>query len=581
MKAANVNAIRTSHYPNSTFFYDLCDEYGFYVIDEMNLESHGMWDAVVMFERVPLEGAVPGNLPEWRDSLLDRAANMLERDKNHASIVLWSCGSSPTAAPTFSPSPTGSGRATAVLSTTRRSVGHARTRHHRRVLAHVQHGRRRRGVPTGEPGQALHAVRIRPRHGHLVRRGPQVRRPGLPRAPLPGRVHLGLRRPGAPQTTRDVETFFGYGGDFGDAPHDGDFSANGIFYADHTPTPMLQEVKKVYQGLWVEVGDGEVTVANRYNFTRSSAFDCVVTLSREGVVQATAPLPTDVAPGETATLELPLAVPAAEGEYAIEGSCRLKADEAWAKAVATRWPSVRGVVKVGERVRPAAPAPEVVDGIHNFGVRGRHFTALFSKTLGGLLSYRYGMSASGARELLRAVPKPNFWHAPTSNERGFGGPFEDGQWLLASRYARTTAPTLQVGERTATVTYTYELPTTPVSHCDVAYEVDGDGRIEVTMTVRPADGLGDMPEFGLLMSTDADLSTLRWYGEGPDECYVDRRLGARLGIYQAEVTDLMPPNVRPQEAGNRTGVRWATVTDRDGVGLRFEADGEMEFSALP
>ncbi len=125
------------------------------------------------------------------------------------------------------------------------------------------------------------------------------------------------------------------------------------------------------------------------------------------------------------------------------------------------------------------------------------------------------------------------------------------------------------------------LPTTPASKCELAYRVFGNGRVEVTMTVRPGVGLPDMPEFGLLLPTDAELHHLRWYGDGPEECYVDRRAGARLDVYEADVRTALTPYLRPQEAGSHTGVRWATVTDDRGTGLRFESDQGMEFSALP
>jgi len=234
--------------------------------------------------------------------------------------------------------------------------------------------------------------------------------------------------------------------------------------------------------------------------------------------------------------------------------------------------------------RSPARAPELIDGIHNFGVRGRHFTALFSKLYGGLVSYRYGLSSDGGRELLGGIPKPNFWHAPTSNERGWNMPFRDGQWLLASRYseAAEAGPSARAVGDAVEVRYTYELPSQPSGECDVVYLVDGDGRIEVTMTVRPGDGLPDMPEFGLLLTTGADYQHLTWYGEGPEESYVDRRAGARLGVWSGDVAEQLTPYIRPQEAGNHTGVRWATVTDAHGTGLRFEyVDEPMEFSALP
>lgn len=162
-------------------------------------------------------------------------------------------------------------------------------------------------------------------------------------------------------------------------------------------------------------------------------------------------------------------------------------------------------------------------------------------------------------------------------------PFEDGGWLLASRYARATGtPTVVEHPDSVSVGFTYELPTTPSSSCDVAYRVFGDGRVEVTQTLRPGDGLTDPPELGLLIETPADLTRLRWYGEGPHESYVDRRAAARLGVWSSDVREELTPYLRPQEAGNHTGVRWAEVTDARGRGLRVSAGEEpLELSALP
>jgi beta-galactosidase len=201
---------------------------------------------------------------------------------------------------------------------------------------------------------------------------------------------------------------------------------------------------------------------------------------------------------------------------------------------------------------------------------------------GGLVSYRYGLTSDGGRDLLRDIPQPMFWHAPTADERGWGMPNRDGQWLLASRYAKSDGdPTVESEADSATVNYRYLLPTMPQGHCDVAYRVFGSGRVEVTLALTPGEGLPDLPEFGLMLVCPAELGHLTWYGEGPAECYSDRRNGARLGVYHGEVATQLTAYLRPQEAGSHTQVRWATVTDDRGAGLRFECPTGMEFSALP
>ena len=586
MKAANINAIRTSHYPNNSFLYELCDRYGLYVVDEMNLESHGLWDRIRRFER-PLADAVPGDKPEWLPVLLDRAANMLERDKNHACIVLWSCGNE-------------SFGGTNILAVADwfRSVD-TRPVHYEGVHWDPRYPQTtdvasQMYTPAAEVEAYLATHRDKPflmcEYAHAM---------GNSFGAVDGYVDLAWREPlfqggfiwdfadqAIPLVDRHGVPFFGYGGDSGEAPHDYDFSGNGILFADHTPKPILAEVAYLYQPLAITVGRDEVVVENRHQFTDASTYRASAVLAREGRVLAEGPLQVAAAPGESVRVRLPFALPAEPGEYTIDVGFVLREDAAWAPAghLVARGQGVFSVA--GE---PAAartlPRPELVEGIHNVGVRGARFRALFSRLHGGLTSYRFGPDPDDGRELLQSVPVPNFWHAPTSNERGWHGPSLDGQWLLASRYPGLRRgepePAVTVAEGTVEVRYAYALPTVPASECDVAYRVSGDGRVEVTVTVRPGAGLPDMPEFGMLFTTSADLNRLRWYGEGPHECYVDRRGSAALGLWETDVTTQLTPYLRPQEAGSHTGVRWASVTDERGAGLRFDAAVPMEFSALP
>lgn len=587
LKANNVNAVRTSHYPNNSFFYELCDRYGLYVIDEMNLETHGHWDALIRGD-IAIEQVLPGDLPQWRPALLDRAANMLERDKNHPSVVIWSCGNE-------------SFGGTNILAVADwfRARDASRPVHYEGVHADPRHPQTtdivsRMYPPATEVENYLSTHRDKPyllceyahnmgnSFGGVSKYLELADRDEL----FQGGFIWDFADQGIALTDRYGRPYIGYGGDCGEAPHDGDFSANGMLFADHSPKPAVHEMKFLYQGLAVTVSERSFEVTNRLLFTDSSGYQCVVTLGREGTQLRSAVVETEVAPGATGTYPLPFALPSEPGEYTVDVSFRLIGGTDWAPA-GHEVAFGQGVFAVaGRRVgKRGAPAPELIDGMHNVGVRGRHFSALFSKVYGGLLSYRYGFTSDGGNELLRAIPQPNFWHAPTSNERGWGMPAEDGQWLLASRYPRldpeVPAPAVRLDGDVVEVSYRYLLPTSPQSRCGVAYRVDGAGRIEVTVSLEPGQGLPDLPEFGMLFTASADLHRLEWYGEGPQECYVDRRAGARLGLYSGDVATQLTPYVRPQEAGNHTGVRWASVTDDRGRGLRFESAEGMEFSALP
>ena len=583
MKAAGINAVRTSHYPNNSYFYELCDEYGLYVIDEMNLESHGLWDQIRRQE-AGVEEAVPGDKPEWSAVLLDRAANMYERDKNHASILMWSCGNE-----SF-----GGSNILAVSDWFR--ARDTRPVHYEGVQWDPRYPQSsdvasQMYTPAKKVAHYLRAHRDKPfllcEYAHAMGNSFGAVDAYLDLAYVEPLFQGGFIWDFADQaialTDRYGRSYFGYGGDTGDAPSDYEFSANGILFADRSPTPKLAEVKYLYQPFRIVIRRDGFTVENRRLFTASGDLECVVTLAREGVELCRATVATAVAAGESGTYPLPVALPDEPGEYAVDVSFRLREQQRWAPA-GHEVASEQAVFPVvgASRLRPSG-RPELVEGIHNVGVRGAHFEALFSRLYGGLVSYRFGETPATGGELLRAIPQPNFWHAPTSNERGWGMPFRDGPWLLASRYAVASerSPEVSVHDGSVEVRYTYLLPTVPGGECVVTYRVDAEGRVEVSEVLRPGDGLPDLPEFGMLFTADAGLDRLTWYGEGPHECYVDRRGSARLGVHSGNVADQLTPYVRPQESGSHTGVRWATVTDEQGAGLRFDCARGMEFSALP
>lgn len=580
LKRAGVNAIRTSHYPNNSFFYDLADKYGFYVVDEMNLETHGLWE-----RGIEVADAIPGDRPEWLPALLDRAANLYQRDKNHPSVVIWSCGNE-------------SYGGTDILAVANYFRTHdSRPVHYEGVFQDPRYPqttdiRSEMYTPAAEVERRLQQHRDKPmilcEYAHAMGNsfGAVDRYLDLAdREPLfQGGFIWDFADQAIQMTDRYGNRFFAYGGDHGEAPHDNDFCGNGIFFADRSPTPQMQEVKYLYQGIRATVTEDTVTVTNRYDFTSTDRFDCVVTVKAEGHELARATLATAVAPGERATYPLPITLPSAPGEYTIDVTFQLPETTPWAPAGYPVSAEQAVIVVPPSSLDPAPrlhlPSLTVVDGTHNIGVHGTDFSALFSRLYGGLQSYQHR-----GRNLLQSIPMPNFWHAPTSNELGWNAPFEGGQWLLASRYAKFEPgpdnPTLAMRDGNAVVTYRYLLPTSPQCSCIVEYEVHGNGRVDVTQSLADARGLADLPEFGMLFKVDADLSTLTWYGEGPAESYVDRRLGARVDVYQQPVSDQLTQYLLPQEAGNHTGVRWAEVTDDGGVGLRFSAAVPMEFSALP
>ena len=204
-----------------------------------------------------------------------------------------------------------------------------------------------------------------------------------------------------------------------------------------------------------------------------------------------------------------------------------------------------------------------------------HFEALFDKGGRGLVSYVYA-----GREMIRAIPKPNFWRAPTDNDCGNQMPYRYAQWKAASLYQRMQEPIIIKNDTDVTIKYTYSLPTTPESECSVTYKVTGDGTINTTLEYEPPKGITEMPEFSMLFKLDADFENLTWYGLGPADTYCDRERGGKLGIYHKKVSENLAEYLVPQECGNHTHVRWASVTDNKGRGIQFSGN-DLSINALP
>ena len=383
--------------------------------------------------------------------------------------------------------------------------------------------------------------------------------------------------------------FQAYGGDFGERPTDYNFSGNGIAYGgDREASPKMQEVKFNYQNITAEVTADTVKVINKNLFVNTDTFDCKVTLAKNGKVIRTETLETAVEPLSEKEYKLPFGKAEVAGEYAVTVSFHLKEEKVWAPA-GHEIAFGQYVYQVEETVAAKLPQkPQIIRSTHNIGVRGEHFEVMFSVLNGGLVSYKYA-----GKEMLETIPKPNFWRAPTDNDCGNLMQMRYAQWKIASMYLShkeyrkgaygpSNLPQAEETETSVKITFTYLMPTTPASECQLTYEVFGDGKVKTTLTYDPVKELGDMPEFGVIFKFNADYDHVQWYGRGEAETYADRKKGAKLGIYQNLVEDNVAKYMVPQECGAKEEVRWASITDRKGRGILFEMDKEpMMFSALP
>ena len=590
MKQNNINAIRTCHYPDASLIYQLCDEYGIYMIDETNLESHGSWDVAEFTKDYTY--VVPHDKPEWLDMMLDRANSMYQRDKNHTAILIWSCGNE-----SFG------GKDIFEMSQFFRNTDPTRLVHYEGLC----HDRRYNDTSDMESQMypSVEAIKeflakddskpfICCEYTHAMGNSCGAMHKYTDLTDTEPKYQGGFIWDYIDQSIykkdRYGKEFQAYGGDFGERPTDYNFSGNGIAYGgNRDASPKMQEVKFNYQNITAEVSADSVKVINKNLFVNTDIFDCKVTVAKNGKVIRKASLATAVAPLSEETYALPLAKEEKPGEYAVTVSFHLKEDKAWAEA-GHEVAFGQYVYQVEEPKKTCPEGVKVIRSTHNIGVRGAHFEVLFSVLNGGLVSYKYA-----GKEMIEAIPKPNFWRAPTDNDCGNLMGMRYGQWKIASMYLSHkdfrqgpygpgNEPEVEVNEKAVKVTYTYLMPTTPLSECRLSYEVSGDGRVKTTLSYDPVKELGDMPEFGVIFKFNADYDRVEWYGLGEAETYSDRKKGAKLGIYANKVADNIARYMVPQECGAKEEVRWAKVTDRKGRGMLFEMDennGPMMFSALP
>lgn len=594
MKQNNINAIRTCHYPDASIIYDLCDEYGLYMIAENNLESHGSWDAA-MHGSVPKDTIVPGDNMDWEPMMLDRVNSCYQRDKNHPAVLIWSVGNESYG-----------GKVIFDMSEKFRALDPYRLVHYEGIFNDRRYeatsdmeSQMYTSVENVKKFLAEHKEKpfIMCEYTHAMGNSCGAMHKYTDLTDTEPRYQGGFIWDYIDQSIlkkdRYGKDFQAYGGDFLERPTDYNFSGNGICYGgDRDPSPKMQEVKFNYQNISILFEkEGKFTVVNKNLFANTDRFRCVAVLQKNGVVVKKQEIETAVPPLSTKDYEIPFAILRADdkdqkkdtdAEYTLTVSFRLKEDMSWADA--------GHEVAFGQKIYKKIPAfhasekpIRVVHGKVNIGVKGEDFDCLFSMLSGGLVSYRYA-----GKEMIEKIPMPNFWRAPVDNDNGSMAPARYAQWKIASMYIShrnggmfDNVPTkVEEKDNTVTVTYTYFMPTTPAGKCQVSYTVFGDGTIETKLMYDPVEGLPDMPEFGMMFWFNADYDNLTWYGMGPEETYADRRHGAKLGIYSNKVADNMAKYLVPQECGNKVGVRYARLVDAKGRGMMFEGD-ELSFSALP
>ncbi|MFF2483091.1 glycoside hydrolase family 2 TIM barrel-domain containing protein [Paenibacillus sp. NPDC058071] len=574
IKQNNMNAVRTSHYPNQTLWYELCDEYGLYVIDEMNLESHGSWQKMGAVEP---SWNIPGDKPEWQGAVMDRAQSMVERDKNHPSILIWSCGNESYA-----------GEVILNVSNYFRERDPGRLVHYEGVF----HNRKFDATSDMEsrmyakPADIIAYLESNPAKPYISCE--YMHAMGNSVGGLHKYTELEAKYPqyqggfiwdyidqALVKKNRYGQEYLAYGGDFDDRPTDYSFCGNGIVFADRTVTPKMQEVKFLYQNVKLYPARSSVRIVNENLFEGTGSYGLRIALLRDGVEVAAWSGKAEAAAQSEAVVpfELPEGAWELPGEYAVHAALVLEKAELWADKgheVAFGETVFEAVTSASwsEPVAAEGARVRVVEGDVNIGVTGEGFEVLFSKQAASLVSLRYGR-----RELIAAPPAPLFWRATTDNDKGVGLGFEAAGWYAASLSRRCIGGELSVepdGSR-ATVSFDYALSISADVSVRIAYTVRADGSVHVKTVYKGAAGLPKLPIVAVSFKLPADYSHTEWYAMGPEENYIDRAFGARLGRFSRTVAELPSPYLVPQESGNRTGVRSVAVTDGAGHGLRIAA----------
>ncbi|MWV46787.1 DUF4981 domain-containing protein [Paenibacillus sp. HJL G12] len=575
LKQNNINAVRTSHYPNQTLWYELCDQYGIYVIDEMNLESHGSWQKMGAIEP---SWVVPGDRPEWKDIVMDRAVSMLERDKNHPSILIWSCGNE-----SFG------GEVIYQVSEFFRKADPSRLVHYEGVFND------RRFNDTSDMESRMYAkpadveayLNSNPEKPYITCE--YMHAMGNSLGGMHKYTELESKYPmyqggfiwdyidqALLKEDSYGQPYLAYGGDFNDRATDYNFCGNGIVYADRKWSPKMQEVKFLYQNIKLIPDKDNLTIINDQLFADTSSHVLEIVLYREGEEIRRTEVQVNIAPLSSQTLPIELAGQGEElpGEYCIHASLKLKERTLWAEA-GHEAAFGQYVFMIGSQDAVEAAASnrhelEVVRGDVNIGVHGRNFSVMFSKQIGTLVSLNYA-----GQEMISLPPQPLFWRASTDNDRGTAMDFHAAGWYAASLAPKCTEVQLLEEGGGVTVRFDYKLSIHAEAGAAVEYTVYPDGGIRVKSEYKGAAGLPDMPIYALSFKLPARYNKLEWLAMGPEENYIDRCSGARLGLFETEVKDSDAGYLVPQESGNRTGVRSVRILDGGGAGLTIKASARQ------
>jgi len=618
MKSFNINAVRTSHYPNDPKWLDLCDKYGIYVVDEANIESHGV-------------GYKPektlANRPEWKKAHFDRYYRMVERDKNHPSVIIWSMGNEAGDGTTFE------------------------------YISHWSHLRdRSRPVQYERAGKRAHTDLVVPMYssvesiekygkefsdrplilceyahamgnavGNLKEYWDIIRKYKV----LQGGFIWDFIDQGLLKKNDRGEIFYAYGGDFNDHPTDYNFCVNGLVFPDRTVQPEMQEVKKVYQNIEITSSDPlkkEFKFFNEFFFTDLKEFDVFWTIYRDGKFVEEGKLPVlNLTPQKTKIVKIdfnkPNIVPGSE--YFINISVRLKKDSfSGRKGHEIAFEQIKLPYKTGVANKKTEETDKIkVDEKRDkVEISGKDFVLEFDKKNGSISSLKYGDRIVIAHKKGNiAGPLLNVFRPPTDNnidlaksyiktlqekrglsksevilklkEWGYGNKYikkllKEKTWFNSGLdHLNRKVKSFKIIRTDQGVVLVHIITDNSGVEGsgflrDVKYVIHGSGKIDIKNIINPYGELPVLPKIGLKIIFPGNLENIRWYGRGPEENYPDRKSGSPIGIYEKNVDEMFIPYLKPQETGNREDLRWVSLTDDKRLGVIIKSSNYFSFTAL-
>jgi len=586
LKQCNINFVRTSHYPNNTQWYDLCDEYGIYLMDEANQESHGFL----------IGNKIIGDNPDWKKAHVDRAVSLIERDKNHASVIIWSLGNEG-----------GSGRNMKAMAESVRQVipkavvlcdsDMEASDLYDFSYAHPDKVRAMAESHTDRPiilREYAHAM------GNSLGNFKEYWEviyafDRLAGAAIWDWVDQGIAKKtdGSPlqyedkpqQLELNENEYFAIGGDFGDAPNDQEFCINGLIAPDRQPNPSYYEVQKVYQSVKFDMPDKTqktIKIKNQYDFVNLNQFDFDWSLSLNGKEIISKKIEVlDVSPKEEITVSVDYPeLNTKNGAYVLNIFARLKEE--------TNWAPKGFVVSKEQFLLSDFIAPELSknqtkkisysknkDAIE---IKGEGFTIGIDAQNGSLTNFVFG-----EKEYITNPLEPYFWKPPNDNQERNNYAKRMSKWKDAAQNRKVIKLKVSENKQDQQITLVFDIQLYRIkANYQLSYTINSSGEIYVHADYEPTSkGNQLMPKFGFRLAIPKQYAQIEWYGRGPQENYPDRKTGAFIGLYQSNLSHFITPYISPQDNSNRCDTRYAKFTDKTGQGIEIKGIQSFSFRAWP